>query len=303
VFLNTLFSLSEACLYAQLVDLLDAGQAAGGARLRESLRPGRRLHDERGAPRRPAEGRDHRRPERFVDLDEELRADAARPAQAGKKLFLATNSEWHYTQADDELRVRPLPAGKPGDWRELFDLVIVQARSRVLRGSARSTKCSTTRAAATSRCQGRCAGAIYRGGNAQLVQEHFGVDGEDILYVGDHVYADVHVSSQIRRWRTALVLRELETRCAPSRRSRPSRCALNSSCMHDKEALEHEQATLRLALQRLDHGAADADGHRPMAGTCPRTAARAAQRGRSARPAHRAAGAPAAQLGHPAGAR
>ena len=36
------------------------------------------------------------------------------------------------------------------------------------------------------------------------------VIGDDILYVGDHVYADVHVSSQIRRWRTALILRELE---------------------------------------------------------------------------------------------
>jgi 5'-nucleotidase len=51
---------------------------------------------------------------------------------------------------------------------------------------------------------------IYRGGNAEAVQQHFGIDGSEILYVGDHVYADVHVSSQIRRWRTALVLRELE---------------------------------------------------------------------------------------------
>ena len=64
VFLNTLFSLSEGCIYAQLVDLLDARQAAGRAsgyadlyaRVRASAR--RRAHGGR------AQGGDHRRARR-----------------------------------------------------------------------------------------------------------------------------------------------------------------------------------------------------------------------------------------------
>ena len=34
--------------------------------------------------------------------------------------------------------------------------------------------------------------------------------GDEILYVGDHMFGDVHVSKSVLRWRTALILRELE---------------------------------------------------------------------------------------------
>ncbi len=61
VFLNTLFSLSEGCLYAQLVDLLDAGMIAGRAGLRRSLLEGS-AHPRPRTRGRNAEGTPHRRP-------------------------------------------------------------------------------------------------------------------------------------------------------------------------------------------------------------------------------------------------
>ena len=37
-----------------------------------------------------------------------------------------------------------------------------------------------------------------------------GLSGDEILYVGDHMFGDVRVTKVVIRWRTALVLRELE---------------------------------------------------------------------------------------------
>jgi hypothetical protein len=103
------------------------------------------------------------------------------------------------------------------------------------------------------------AGSVYHGGSAQRVQEHLGLDGEQILYVGDHVYADVHVSSRVRRWRTAMVLRELEAEVRAESAFAPAQRELEQG-MEKKRQLELEQATLRLALQRLEHGAAPPAG-------------------------------------------
>ncbi|MBX3463560.1 MAG: HAD-IG family 5'-nucleotidase [Planctomycetes bacterium] len=251
VFLNTLFSLSEACIYAQLVDLFDQG------RLGQGLDYGR-LQDLVGDTMNQAhlEGRLKAEiiadPRRFVDLDPDLVPTLRDLRHAGKKLFLATNSEWHYTQPMMAWALGPFLGG--GDWRDLFDLVIVQAKKPgFFDGSAPFVEVVDD-AGRERPLQGPLRqGVIYRGGNAQLVQEHFGVDGGEILYVGDHVYADVHVSSQIRRWRTALVLRELEHEVVQERAFAGDQAELEAR-MREKQDLDHEQATLRLALQRLEHG-------------------------------------------------
>ena len=54
------------------------------------------------------------------------------------------------------------------------------------------------------------AGGVYSGGNAPLVEASLGLSGAELLYVGDHLFGDVHVTKAMLRWRTGLVLRELE---------------------------------------------------------------------------------------------
>lgn len=250
VFLNTLFSLSEACIYAQLVDLFDAGKLApelgyqGIYELVSRTMDAAHLEGQLKAEIIAA-------PERFVPLDPELPQALLDLKHAGKKLFLATNSEWHYTQPMMSWAFdRYLPGT---NWRSLFDLVIVQARKpSFFDGTAPCFEVVDGRTSEQPHQGKLLPGHVYKGGHAQLVQEHFGVDGEDILYVGDHVYADVHVSSQIRRWRTALVLRELEDEVLHERAFAADQAQLHE-LMHDKERLDREQATLRLALQRIDH--------------------------------------------------
>jgi 5'-nucleotidase len=250
VFLNTLFSLSEACLYAQLVDLYDAGKLSRELDYRAIYElVGRTMDAAHLEGQLKAEI--IAAPERFVTLDHELTQTLLDLKQAGKKLFLATNSEWHYTQP---MMSWAFDRFLPGtNWRSLFDLVIVQARKpSFFDGNAPFHEILGDEASPTPHTGPLKHGHCYRGGNAQLVQEHFGIDGESILYVGDHVYADVHVSSQIRRWRTALILRELEDEVQHELVFEGGQTTLNQ-LMHEKEQLDHEQATLRLALLRIDH--------------------------------------------------
>jgi HAD superfamily 5'-nucleotidase-like hydrolase len=260
VFLNTLFSLSESCIYGQLVDLLDAGSLPAGTDYR-------RLYDlvEEAMNAAHLEGALKAEiiadPARFVDLDPLLAETLLDLKYAGKKLFLATNSEWHYTRAMMAYALDPWLGPRTGaaSWRELFDLVIVKAKKPAFfeeqRPFAEVVDDATTRPV-----QGPLRReSVYSGGNAEAVQRHFGCAGSEILYVGDHVYADVHVSSQIRRWRTALVLRELEHELRCEQQFAPRQRELDA-LMRQKERLDHEQATLRVLLQRREHGMAPPAG-------------------------------------------
>ena len=57
---------------------------------------------------------------------------------AGKRLFLATNSEWHYTRPMMSYILDPYLPGS--SWRELFDLVIGRARSKASRGAPKASR-------------------------------------------------------------------------------------------------------------------------------------------------------------------
>ncbi len=261
VFLNTLFSLSEACVYGQLVDLRDRGLLPSTPDYRslyDLVQDAMNVAHLEGALKAEIIAR----PQQFVHLDPQLAQTLLDLKQAGKKLFLATNSEWHYTRAMMSYAFAPyLGASEDSQvhWRNLFDLVIVQAKKPAffeLETAFQEVVDDDTLRPLQGPLQ---RGVVYRGGNAAAVQQHFACDGSEILYVGDHVYADVHVSSRIRRWRTALVLRELESEVVAEQHFAEHQRTLEA-LMHQKERLDREQATLRLALQRLDHGVAPPSG-------------------------------------------
>src|SRR5208337_858876 len=54
-------------------------------------------------------------------------------------------------------------------------------------------------------------GKIYEGGNLQELERGLGAVGDQILYVGDHIYGDILRSKKESAWRTAMVIQELET--------------------------------------------------------------------------------------------
>lgn len=249
VFLNTLFSLSEACIFAQLVDLLDAGHISGVlnytdlyAAVRSSLDA---AHVEGELKAEILAD-----PDRFVVIDPDLAMTLLDQRHAGKKLLLITNSDWDYTRAMMAYAFGPsLPKGT--SWRDLFDIVIVSARKPEFFSEKNPLYEVVDEEKSLLRPSrlGLDPGGVYFGGNATLVQERLGLSGDEILYVGDHLFGDVHVTKAVLRWRTALILRELEEEVAELAAFEPKQEEL-TRLMSQKERLEADLCRLRLTVQR-----------------------------------------------------
>jgi len=248
-FLNTLFSLSEGCLFAQLVELLDAGRlprAVGGYEdlWRELNRALDAAHVEGELKVEIAAD-----PARFVVDDPHVPQVLRDQRAAGKKVLLITNSEWVYADAILEHALgRHLPPGET--WRDLFDVAIVEARKPRFFSDREAPLFEVVSKDGLLRPTRRFApGGAYLGGCAAQVEAHLGLAGEQVLYVGDHLFSDVHASKSVLRWRTALVLRELEEELADLEAFRPRQRQLQA-LMGEKEALEARLAAARLAAAR-----------------------------------------------------
>ncbi len=251
VFMNTLFGLSEGCMFLHAVDLYDDGRLEGVHGYGDLYRAVRASLDAthmEGALKAEIAAN----PDPFVVSDPELALALLDLKHAGKKLLLITNSEWWYTR--DMMRIcfdEHLP-GKM-TWRDLFDVKIVSARKPGF-FSSRSSLFRVVDEEGLLRPAMRIEeDGIYLGGNAQLVEEYLGVPGDDILYVGDHVFADVNVSKSMLRWRTGLVVRELEEEIRALESFKPKQREL-TRMMEDKILLEHRFSEIRIQLQRLRRG-------------------------------------------------
>jgi HAD superfamily 5'-nucleotidase-like hydrolase len=251
VFLNTLFTLSEACMYAQLVDLLDAGRLGsvmGYAGLYRQVRADIDEAHMEGELKADILAD----PDRFVERDPDLPLTLLDQRRAGKKLLLITNSEWAYTTALMAYAFDPyLPKGM--GWRDLFDYVIVSARKPEFFEHDAPVFRVADEAGMLQPVLRLGEEGVYLGGNAALVEQAVGASGDQILYVGDHLFSDVHVTKNVVRWRTALILRELEQELAALERMRGEHEQL-AALMQQKERLEYDLSQVRIALQRKRGG-------------------------------------------------
>ncbi len=248
-FINTLFSLSEASLFAQLVDLMDAGQIEkriGYRGLYQAVVSSLDGAHNDGTLKRDIVDD----PERFIDPDPDGVLALVDQFNAGKRLMLITNSEWEYTVRIMEYAFDPyLPEGM--SWRDLFEAIIVSAdKPSFFTADKQLYKVVDEDAALLRPHIGKIEpGSVFYGGCATQIENFLELSGDEILYVGDHLFGDVHFSKALLRWRTALILRELESEVAGLRGFRADELKLESM-MAQKSALETEMSAVRLALQR-----------------------------------------------------
>ncbi|XP_049398155.1 uncharacterized protein LOC125862187 [Solanum stenotomum] len=253
-FLNTLFSVSEAVAYMQLVDRLDKGvigpdlcpneyrglyKAVGKALFRAHVEG--QLKSEIMS-----------KPELFVEPDPELPLALLDQKEAGKRLLLITNSDYHYT---DKMMQHSFNRYLPNDmsWRDLFEMVIVSARKPEFFQMAHPMYEVVTGEGLMRPCFKARPGGLYSGGSAQMIESSLNVHGDEILYVGDHIYTDVSQSKVHLRWRTALICRELEEEYNALIHSQEERATL-IDLINKKEVLGDLFNQLRLALQRRTEG-------------------------------------------------
>ncbi len=251
-FMNTLFSLSEACLFAQLVELLDSEKLPGVMGYEELYRMVRKTIDHAHMEGK-LKGEIMKKPERFVVLDQDTPLALLDQKHAGKELMLITNSGWPYTNAMMRYAFDPfLPKGQT--WRDLFSLVIVEARKPSFFTQRNSAfEIATEEGLLRPSWENLKRGGLYYGADAEKVQRCMGMEGDEILYVGDHIFSDLNVSKNIQRWRTGLILRELEQELESGAAFEKERAQLEA-LMAQKEGLELELCQLRLQDLRRREG-------------------------------------------------
>ena len=249
-FLNTLFSLSESCLYAQLVDLYDQQEFPNVHGYEDLFRRVRARLDETHVEG-IIKSEIMAKPEPFIDLDPQAPLALLDQLRAGNRLMLISNSEWPYantvmTYAYD----RYLPDGMT--WRDLFELVIVGARKPgfFLYDLPLFSIADEEAGLLQPAPSGITEPGAYLGGDATKVEQYLNLSGAAILYVGDHIFADVKVSKASLRWRTALILRELEDELLAIERFRDTERVL-IQLMAEKVEMETALSRTRLASQRV----------------------------------------------------
>lgn len=204
--IDTLYALSEAALYAALVQALESkGYAIDYGKtfsdIRESIDEAHRDGTILDAVLSDLP--------RYVQRDPLLAPTLHKLRSAGKKLFVLTNSRWSYTDRMMNYLLGGSMSEYPS-WRHFFDIAIVAASKPAFFQERRpllEREGEAVRPAAFPLERGR----VYEGGNLLDLERGLGVTGDGVLYVGDHIYGDILRSKKESAWRTAMIMQELET--------------------------------------------------------------------------------------------
>jgi HAD superfamily 5'-nucleotidase-like hydrolase len=199
---DTLYSLSEVAVYAAVVEQLEShGGAIDYGQLFSDIRECADLSHQDGSildvvledlPR-------------LVERDPDLGVLFHRLRSAGKRLFLLTNSGPEYTEAmmsyllDDALEEYP-------SWKNYLDYICTASKKPgFFTGKAPFVDAETG-------AEGRelTRGRVYTGGNIVDLQRSLGFTGDEVLYVGDHIYGDVLRAKKESTWRTAMIIQEMD---------------------------------------------------------------------------------------------
>jgi HAD superfamily 5'-nucleotidase-like hydrolase len=204
--IDTLFSLPEACLYAEIIEALEPSQPLDWHKLYDDVRD---TIDEvhRDGSLKTELKRDLGR---FIVPDPELAPTLHKLRSGGKKLFLLTNSLWDYT---DEVMKHLLDNRLPEypSWRGYFDCVVTGAQKPAFFAEQRPfVELNMDGTVAKTAPETLERGKVYEGGNLVEFERRTGFGGEAVLYVGDHIYGDIIRNRKASLWRTCFIVQELE---------------------------------------------------------------------------------------------
>jgi HAD superfamily 5'-nucleotidase-like hydrolase len=197
--------------------------------------------------------------DQFVIKDEALVAGIQRFIRHGKKIFIATNSEYYYTKTLLDYAINPfLPPGQT--WRDLFEYVITLTnKPRFFYDNLRFLNIDPDTGMMTNRT-GKMTPGVYQGGNATTFTDDLALNGDEILYIGDHIYGDILRLKKDCNWRTALVVEELGEEISAQKKAYPTEQKIVEA-MHLKKTLEQQYIELYTLKQDHDTHAHDSALH------------------------------------------
>ncbi len=214
--IDTLFALCEVTSYASIITALEKeGRKYDSEQLFDDVRA--------AIDQAHADGAVYQQVTsdlpRYILRDPELPKTLHKLRSAGKRLFVLTNSPFHYT----DTVMSYLLGGGEGQyqsWRHYFDVVICSAKKpawfRPPRSGDEPTPFRRRVALASPTQMAREVattfekGVVHEGGCLQAFEQMLEIKGANVLYVGDHIFGDILRSKKDTKWRTALVVQELD---------------------------------------------------------------------------------------------
>ena len=192
---------------------------------------------------------------RYVIQEQAVVDGLMRCIQHGKKIFILTNSEYYYTQLLLDYAINPFL--KNGEtWRDLFEFVITLAnKPRFFYDNLKFLLINPDDGTMTNTF-GKIKPGVYQGGNAKKFTNDLDLSGDEILYIGDHIYGDILRLKKDCNWRTALVVEELGNEIAAQKKASPIEQKIIAN-MAIKEKLEEQYIALH--TKQIDEKTNDFD--------------------------------------------
>ncbi len=249
--IDTLFALPEACLFAEAIELLEgSGAAVDYVRLYDDIREAIDTIHRDGTLKAVVKAD----LDRYLVKDPELGPALHRLRSGGKKLFLLTNSLADYT---DQVMRHVLDGLLPEypSWRNYFDAVVTGAAKPAFFSERRPLLLLGPDGQPAGEAASLERGRTYQGGDLLRLEELLGIGGDKILYVGDHIYGDILRSRKSSLWRTCLVVEELERELlwlTGHREALAALAGLEALRVRLEDAIASHRTALNLAERRLD---------------------------------------------------
>jgi len=215
---DTSFSIAFCVLYSQLIDLKDEYPndfPNYSSIAYDVLSTVDRIHSDGSLKYYISQNLNH-----YVLTDKSVVDGLKRHLRHGKKLFILTNSDYLYTKLLLEYAINPfLEQGET--WKDLFEYVITWAnKPRFFFDNLKFLSINPEDGTMTN-LRGKIVPGIYQGGCATTFTEDLEINGDEILYIGDHIYGDIVRLKKDCNWRTALVVEDLGQEIASQKKALP----------------------------------------------------------------------------------
>lgn len=251
--IDTVFSLAESLLFAQMVDHKEQNEGLKNKAFQEIFYDIRQAMD-RSHRDGSIKFKVSQNPQDYIIYDPHLNSVFEELRDSGKKLFLLTNSLWDYTGPVMSFLLNE--KCQPGEtWTDYFHIVITGAHKPDFfiaknplyevdlgTGLLRNIEdLSNLKQMHSKTC-------VLQGGHVKILHDLLEVQkGSEIIYVGDHIYGDILRSKKGIGWRTMLVVEELEHEIKMLQALKKQYEICNELSM-ERERLEDEYERLCIAL-------------------------------------------------------
>jgi len=174
----------------------------------------------------------------YIIQDPDIVSTLERLKKYKKKLLVITNSDYHYSKLLLDYTMTPFLKDH-AHWLDLFEIVITGSAKPAFFLENRAFLKVDADTAMMANHNGPIIPGIYQGGSAAQLQKSLGLKGDQILYLGDHIYGDILTLKKSIGWRTALVIEEIEDEVMALKRATPVSKKIDD-LMNQKNHLEDQ---------------------------------------------------------------